>query len=147
MTTRPTRVLVVTDHADADLVVLAAIRERAQRPPVQFRVLVPNPARAEVHMLHPERHDLAAAAERVLQACLPSFETAAGGPVVGSVSIRHDPHDAVEAIMEGEPVDEFLVALTSHGLNRALHLDLPHRLAHFGLPVHVVSQPLTVTAS
>ncbi|MCW2777068.1 MAG: hypothetical protein JWN17_793 [Frankiales bacterium] len=146
MPDRPTRVLVITDHPEPQPALLAAIRERTGRPPVQFRVLVPNPAHAEVHLLHPERRDRADAAERLLRAHLAAFEEAAGGPVGGSVSVRNDPYDGVEAVMAGEPVDEFMVALSASGLSRALHLDLPHRLAHFGLPVHVVAGPVPVPA-
>jgi len=68
-------------------------------------------------------------------------EQAAGGRVIGSVSIRNDPYDAVEETLLDEPIDEFIVALHPHGLTRALHLDLPHRLAHFRLPVSVVVTP------
>jgi hypothetical protein len=51
------------------------------------------------------------------------------------VSVRHDPYLAVEEVVASEPVDEFILALAPHGLLRRLHLDLPHRLAHFGLPL------------
>jgi hypothetical protein len=146
MTARPTRVLLITDHPRAETRVLAAVHDRAARGPVQLRVLSPNPARAEVHLRHPERHDQVAEAERVLHTCLPDFQQAAGGPVTGSVSIRHDPYDAVEETLLAEPVDEFLVAVSAGGLSRALHLDLPHRLSHFGLPVQVVA-PAVVAAT
>jgi hypothetical protein len=145
-TVRPTRVLVVTDHAQVDAAVLEAVRDRATRRPVQFGVLVPNPTRGEMHLLHPERHEHAEQAERVLRACLPGLEAAAGGPVSGSVSIRNDPYEAVEGVLADEPVDEFLVSLHCSGLTRALHLDLPRRLAHFGLPITVVDQPAPVPA-
>ena len=139
MSGRPTRVLVVTDHTDATPELLEAIRGRAEKGAAQFRILIPNPAHAEAHLRHPEHHEKAEAAERVLHDALPAFEAAAGGRVIGSVSIRHDPYDAVEELLLDEPVDEFLVALAPHGLSGALHLDLPHRLAHFGLPVTTVS--------
>jgi hypothetical protein len=132
---RPARVLVVTDRDGATEEVLDAIRERAARGPAQFRVLVPNPARAEFHLVHPERHDKAAEAEWVLRASLPRFEQAAGGHVIGSVSIRHDPYLAVEELMLGEPFDEIIISIAQHHLNRWLHLDLPHRLQHFNLPI------------
>ena len=138
MSGRPVRVLVVTDHSEAPEL-LAAIRRRAAEGPTQFRVLVPNPAHAEAHVRHPERHEKAEQAERVLHDCLPALADAAGGPVIGSVSIRNDPYDAVEETLLDEPVDEFIVSLAHHGLGRALHLDLPHRLTHFGLPVTTVS--------
>jgi hypothetical protein len=133
------RVLVVTDHTEATPELLEAIRGRVGQGPAQFRVLVPNPAHAEAHLRHPERHERAEEAERVLHDSLPAFEQAAGGRVIGSVSIRSDPYDAVEETLLDEPIDEFIVALAPHGLSRALHLDLPHRLAHFGLPVTTVA--------
>ena len=135
---RPARVLVVTDHTTATPDLVAAMRERAARGTVQFRVLVPNPARAEVHLLHPERHDKAAEAERVLRLALPAFEEAAGNHVIGSVSIRHDSFDAIEEMMLNEPVDEIILSLAPHEISRWLHLDLPHRLAHLDLPVLTV---------
>jgi hypothetical protein len=100
--------------------------------------MVHNPAHAEAHLRHPELHERATAAEHVLHDSLPALTEAAGGRVIGSVSIRNDPYDAVEETLLDEPIDEFIVALHPHGLTRKLHLDLPHRLAHFGLPVTVV---------
>jgi hypothetical protein len=133
-------VLIVTDHTEASPALLEAIRRRAAEGPTQFRVLIPNPAHAEAHLRHPERHEKAEQAERVLHDSLPAFAEAAGGRVIGSVSIRNDPYDAVEETLLDEPVDEFIVALAPHGLGRTLHLDLPHRLTHFGLPVTTVAQ-------
>jgi hypothetical protein len=132
---RPARVLVVSDKTAATPELLAAMRDRAARGPVQFRLLVPNPAHAEAHLLHPERHDKAAEAERVLRQALPAFEEAAGGHIIGSVSIRHDPYDAIEETMLSEPVDEIILSLAPHEVSRWLHLDLPHRLAHLELPL------------
>jgi hypothetical protein len=132
---QPVRVLVITDRDGASEEVLAAIRDRAAKGAAQFRVVVPNPAKAEFHLLHPQRHDKAAEAETVLRAALPAFEQAAGGHVIGTVSIRHDPYDAVEEVMLSEPVEEIIVSIAPHHLNRWLHLDLPHRLQHFHLPI------------
>lgn len=137
-TTHPTRVLVVTDHTAATPELLAALRERAGQGAVQFRLLVPNPAHAEAHLRHPERHVKAAEAEKQLREGLAAFEEAAGGHVIGSVSIRHDPYDAVEELMLNEPVDEIIVSVSPHEISRRLHLDLPHRLTHFALPVTTV---------
>lgn len=138
MESRPVRILVVSDKTAATPALLDAIRERAAKGPAQFRLLVPNPAHAEAHLLHPDRHDKAAEAERVLRASLPAFEEAAGGHVIGSVSIRHDPYDAIEETMLSEPVDEIILSLAPHEVSRWLHLDLPHRLAHFELPLVTV---------
>jgi hypothetical protein len=137
-TARPHRILVVTDRTAATPELLRTIEERAWHGPAQFRVVVPNPASAELHLLHPERHDKAAAAEHVLRATLRDLEAAAGGPVIGSVSVRHDPVDAVEQILFSEPIDEIIVSVAEHGVSRWLHQDLPHRLKHLGLPVTTV---------
>lgn len=135
---RTLRILVVTDHAEPTAELRAAIRRRAETGDVRFRLIVLNPARAELHLLHPERHDKAAEAERTLLAAQPQLEHAAGAPVIGSVSVRHDPMDAIEETLFNEPVDEIMLALPAPHVSAWLHQDLPHRLQHFGLPVTVV---------
>jgi len=136
------RILVVTDHAEPTPELISTIRKRAEAGDVQFRVVVLNPARAEVHLLHPERHDKAVEAEQVLRRALPDLESAAGGPIIGSVSVRHDPMDAIEEVIFSEPVDEVLVAVPTHHLATVLHQDLQHRLKHFDLPVTAVGPGL-----
>jgi nucleotide-binding universal stress UspA family protein len=136
---RTLRILVVTDHAEPSDALLEAIAHRAETGEVQFRVVVPNPARAELHLLHPERHDKAREAEQVLRQALPLLERAAGGPVIGTVSVRNDPMDAIEETVFSEPIDEIMIAVAPHGLSTWLHQDLAHRLRHFGLPVTLVT--------
>jgi hypothetical protein len=138
---RVTRILIVTDVAEPSPALVESIRHRHERGPAQFRVVVPNPARAEVHPLHPERHERAREAEAVLREALPTLESAAGGPVIGSVSVRHDPMDAVEEVIFSEPVDEIMLHLAPHGLAHRLHQDLSDRLQHFGLPIQVLPHP------
>lgn len=138
---RVTRILIMTDVAEPSPDLLDALRHRHERGPAQFRVVVPNPARAELHPLHPERHERAREAETVLRQALPALEAAAGGPVIGSVSVRHDPMDAVEETLFAEPIDEIMLHLAPHGLAHRLHQDLSDRLQHFGLPIQVVPQP------
>ena len=129
------RILVVTDHAEPTPELISTIRKRAEAGDVQFRVVVLNPARAEVHLLHPERHDRAREAEDVLHRVVEELEAATGGRVIGSVSVRHDPMDAVEEVLFSEPVDEIMLHVAPHGLSTRLHQDLQHRLQHVGLPV------------
>jgi hypothetical protein len=138
---RTRRILLVTDHAEPTAELEDAIRRRARSGDVQFRLVVLNPARAEVHLLHPERHDKAAEAERALLRALPDLEAAAGGPVIGSVSVRHDPMDAVEETIFSEPIDEIMIAVPTRPLAAALHQDLLHRLAHLEIPVALVTPP------
>ena len=141
MSSSPTRrILVVTDHTPPSQALRAEIRRRAETGDVQFRLVVLNPARAEVHLLHPERHDKAAEAERALLAMLPELRMEAGAPVIGSVSVRHDPMDAIEETVFSEPIDEILLAVSEGHLAARLHQDLPHRLAHLHLPVTRVSE-------
>lgn len=138
------RVLVVTDHTEAAPSLLEAMRRRAAAGATQFRLLIPNPAKAEMHLLHPERHERAAEAEQALRRSLIHFELAAGGPVIGSVSVRHDPYLAVEEVLASEPVDEIILAIAPDGLLRRLHLDLAHRLVHLGLPItNIALSPAT----
>ncbi len=129
------RVLVVTDVAEPSPSLTEAIRQRAQSNDAQFRLVVLNPARAELHLLHPERHDKAAEAEAALRVALPGLSDAAGSPVIGSVSVRHDPMDAVEETIFNEPIDEILIDVPKHRLSSFLHQDLEHRLHHLRIPV------------
>jgi hypothetical protein len=135
---RAQRVLVVTDHVEPTPSLLEALRLRGEQGDVQFRLVVLNPARAEVHLLHPERHDKAAEAEVTLHRVLPRIQETTHCRVVGSVSVRNDPMDAIEATLADEPIDEIMLALPAHHLSTWLHQDLAHRLTHWGLPVQTV---------
>ncbi len=138
MDDRFVRVLVVTEQADPPGDLLEAIRARSESEAATFRVVVPNPARAEIHLLHPQRHAKALEAEIVLFDSLPKIEAAVGRRVIGSVSVRHDVMDAIEEIIYSEPVDEIMLSVAPHGVASWFHQDLPHRLRHLGLPVTVV---------
>ncbi|MDQ1628782.1 MAG: hypothetical protein QOI54_2526 [Actinomycetota bacterium] len=132
---RSHRVLIVTDTAEPSRSLREAIRHRAENGDARFRLIVLNPAQAELHLLHPERHDKAAEAESVLRSTLPQLELAAHAPVIGSVSVRHDPMDAIEETLFAEPVDEIILDVPAHRLSSWLHQDLEHRLVHFHIPV------------
>jgi hypothetical protein len=133
-------VLIVTDKAEPTARLREALRVRGANRDVQFRLIVLNPARAELHPLHPERHDRVAEAEITLRAALPQLEHAARGPVIGSVSIRHDPMDAIEEILLSEPVDEILLDVQQRRVASLLHQDLEHRLARYQVPVTAIRQ-------
>ena len=75
----------------------------------------------------------------MLRQAQPLLERAAGGPVIGTVSVRTDPMDAIEETIFSEPIDEIMLSVAPHGLSTWLHQDLAHRLHHFGLPVTVVA--------
>jgi hypothetical protein len=132
-------VLVVTDQVAATPALLDAVRGRAARGPARFRVLVPNPAAAEWHPGHPERHDKVTRAEHDLADALPAIAEAAGTPVEGAVSIRHDPMDAIEESITRAAFDEIILSSVPHRVSRWLHVDLPHRVTHLGLPVTTIT--------
>ena len=134
------RVLIVSDRVAATEALVDSIRGRMVRGPASFHVLVPNPAPAEWHPGHLERRDKVAEAERVLAAALPEISQAAGGVVDGTVSIRHDPMDAIEEVLGQGAFDEIILATAPHDIEAWLHIDLPHRVAHLGLPVTTVSR-------
>jgi hypothetical protein len=129
------RVLVVTDVAEPSPLLREVIRQRAETHDVRFRLVVLNPARAEVHLLHPERHDKAWEAEAVLLDTVPTLERETGARVIGSVSVRHDPMDAIEETLFNEPIDEIVIDVPTHRFSSLLHQDLEHRLAHHHIPV------------
>jgi hypothetical protein len=58
----------------------------------------------------------------VLRQALPALEAAAGGDVIASVTVFHDPMDAIEHTLQAEPVDEILLAVTPRGWAVRLHL-------------------------
>jgi hypothetical protein len=136
--TQPARVLVVTDRTAATPALLDAIRDRVQRGPAQFRVLVPNPAPAEWHPWHPERRDKVTEAERVLIRALVDIQDAADAAVRGRISLRHDAMAAIEEMLHDEPFDEIMLSVAPHTIERWLHVDLAHRVTHLGLPVTLV---------
>src|SRR3954469_2859753 len=135
------RVLVVTDKVAVSDELLAALRARAERAPIHVQLLVPNPAPAEWHPTHPERHERREAAQRVLSRTVRDISDALGVTVDGVVSTRHDPMDAIEELLHEEAVDELIVATAPHHIESWLHVDLPHRAAHLGLPVTSVVAP------
>jgi hypothetical protein len=75
---------------------------------------------------------------------LPQLELAAHSPVTGSVSVRHDPMDAIEETLFAEPVDEIILDVPPHQFSSRLHQDLRQRLAHFQIPVVTIRHEETV---
>jgi hypothetical protein len=134
-----TRVLVVAHLTADEPVLLEAIRQRAEQGPALFVLLVPNPAQAEWHLLHPERRDKVIEAEQTLDRALPQLSDAAGGAVRGMVSIRHDPMDAIEDAVRNDHFDEIIISAIPHRLAHRLHIDLAHRVLHLGIPVREVT--------
>jgi uncharacterized membrane-anchored protein len=132
------QVLVVAHKTAATPALLDAVRTRAARGPATFHLLVPNPA-ARAELTDHERELHAAQGEHVLELALPLIDQAAGAQAEGSVSTRHDPMDAIEETLREGDFHEVIVSTLPHGVSRWLHLDLPSRVAHLGLPVTTVT--------
>jgi hypothetical protein len=130
-------VLVVAHKTAATPALIEAVRERARRRPARFHLLVPSPVAAEWHPLHPRRHELLDG-EIVLALALPLLSEATGAPVEGSVSVRHDPMDAIEDALAGGGYDEIILSTLPPRVSRWLRIDLPRRVEHLGLPLTTV---------
>ena len=116
---------------------LDAVRERAQRGPATFTLLVPNPA----HGLHKvvDAQDLdAGEAQEVLDSALPKLTDAAGGDVEGIIGDA-DPSAAVQDAMNLRGFDEIIISTLSPKLSRWLRLDLPSKVSGMGVPVTTVT--------
>ncbi|MDX6450029.1 MAG: hypothetical protein QOH16_78 [Gaiellaceae bacterium] len=132
------QVLVVARETAASPALLDAVRTRAERGPATFHLLVPNPA-GHAELTDHERELHTAQGEQVLGRALPLIDQAAGTPAAGSVSIRHDPMDAIEEALREGDFHEVIVSTLPHGISHWLHTDLPSRIAHLGLPVTTVT--------
>jgi hypothetical protein len=131
------QVLVVANKTAATPALLDAVRNRAARSPARFHLLVPNPAaHAELTETERERHHTEG--EHVLELALPLIDQAAGLPAEGSVSVRHDPMDAIEETLRSGDFHEIILSTLPQGVSRWLHTDLPSRVAHLGLPITTV---------
>jgi hypothetical protein len=119
----PAHVLVVANKTAATTALLDAIRERAERgPAVYFHLLVPR----------------SRGAAAVVHRAVPLIELAAHRPVTGEVARREDPMDAIEEALHDGDFDEIILSTLPPSISRWLHADLPHRVAHLGLPLTTV---------
>ena len=138
ITARGAHVLVVAHRTATTPELLAAVRGRAAQGSASFHLLVPNSAE-HAEMTAAERAQHHADAERALALALPQLEEAAGGSAHGTVSVRHDPMDAVEEALRNGTFDEIILSTLPHGLSRWLHIDLPRRIGALGLPTTTIT--------
>jgi uncharacterized membrane-anchored protein len=131
-------VLVVAHRTAATPALLQAIRERAARGSTRFHLLVPNPAE-HAELTEEERQKKHLEGDHVLALALPLIDEAAGSHTTGSVSLRHDPMDAIEETLKNGDFHEMILSTLPRSVSRWLHVDLPHRVAHLGLPVTTVT--------
>ena len=122
------RVLIVANRTAATPPLIAAVRERAERAPCTFTLLVP----ALPDVVDPEDE-----AKKTLELAMPLLEEAAKGPVAGLVG-PSDALLAVERTLVKEHYDEVLISTLPGRVSAWLKRDLPARVERLGLPVTVV---------
>jgi hypothetical protein len=133
----PARVLVVAHKTAATQPLLDAVRQRAQRSPSTFTLLVPNTTHGLHKVVDPE-DQAAGEAQTVLEHAVPALSQAAGSPVEGIVG-DPDPVAAVQDAINLNDFDEVIISTLSARLSRWLKLDLPSKVSGMGLPVTTVT--------
>jgi hypothetical protein len=121
------RVLVVANKTAGSEELTAAMRERAERGPAEFVLLVPATPKGLAHVVDPHERELGAddqceeAAQRLRDAGLPVVEAKAGDA---------EPLAAVEDELntDGDSYDEIIVSTLPKHVSRWLKLDLPSKV-------------------
>ena len=132
------RVLVVANRTAATPALMEAVRERAQRGPASFTLLVPSSAHGLHQLVDPEDQGQSEA-EGTIELALPLLEEAAGKPVEPMIGV-HEPLAAIQdAINLHGPFDELIISTLPKRVSKWLRLDLPHKAAGLGLPVTTVT--------
>lgn len=133
----PIRILVVAHKTAATQPLLDTVRERAERGPCTFTLLVPNAAHGLHKIVDPEDQS-AGEANAVIDKALPLLSEAAGAPVEGIVGAP-DPVAAVHDAINLYGFDEVIISTLPTRLSRWLKLDLPSKVSGTGLPVTTVT--------
>jgi hypothetical protein len=134
---QPARVLIVAHKTAATPALLDAVRERAQRPPTQFTLLVPAAAHGLHKLVDPEDAG-DDEAQATLELALPLLEEAAGSEVDGMIGDA-EPLAAIQDAINLHGFDEVIISTLPTRVSRWLKLDLPHKAAGLGLPVTLVT--------
>jgi len=135
--TEGARVLVVANKTAATPAVIAAVRERAERGPATFTLLVPASAHGLHQVVDPEDQGVSEA-ESVIELAVPLLEEAVDAPVESLIGAP-EPLAAVEDALNVHGFDEIIISTLPSRVSRWLRLDLPSKVAGLGLPVTTVS--------
>jgi len=129
----PAHVLVVAHQTAATNRLLDAVRERAQRSPARFHLVVPQQPHG-MHKLVDPQDAGEDEANRVLAQALPKLSEAAGHDVTGSIG-DSEPLMAIQDAVNLGNYDEIIVSTLPLGVSRWLKLDLVSKARALGLPV------------
>jgi hypothetical protein len=134
---QPARVLVVANRTAATPALIAAVRERAERGPSNFTLLIPNTSTGFERIADPEDH-ADTEAKATLELALPLLEEATGTEVTGMIGAP-EPLDAIQDAVNIHGFDEIILSTLPKRVSRWLKLDLPSKLTGLGLPVTTVT--------
>lgn len=124
----PTSVLIVAHRTAATPRLLEAVRDRAQRGPCAFMLVVPR------GYWDPDTEEAAL----VVELAVPLLEEAAGRHVEAVIGDA-DPLVAVKQVLERTRFEEVIVSTLPERVSHWLRRDLPRRVAQLGIPVTVVT--------
>ncbi len=132
-------VLVVAHQTAATAPLLDAVRERAQRGPARFHLVVPSRPHGLDKVMDPQEHG-EGEARRVLADALPKLTAAAGTKVTGDIG-DSEPLLAIEDAINLGDYDEIIISTLPLGVSRWLKLDLISKVRALGPPVTHVLAP------
>jgi hypothetical protein len=141
----PARVLVVAHQTAATAGLLDAVRERAQRGPAKFHLVVPRQAHGMHKVVDPQ--DVGDDdAQGVLADALPKLTEAAGGQVTGALG-DSEPLMAIHDAINLGSYDEIIISTLPPKVSKWLKLDLVSKARGTGLPVtHVEAMEAGVSS-
>jgi hypothetical protein len=141
----PVNVLVVAHQTAATSGLLDAVRERAQRGPARFHLVVPRQPHGMHKVVDPQDAGVDEA-QRVLDLALPRLSEAAGHQVTGSIG-DPEPLMAIQDAVNLGDYGEIIISTLPLGISRWLKLDVVSKARGLGLPVTHVAAPSKVEAT
>ena len=141
----PVSVLVVAHQTAATPPLLDAVKERAERGPAHFHLVVPRRPHGLAKVADPEEYG-EEEARRVLADALPKLSAVAGHEVTGAIGDA-EPLMAIQDAVNLGDYDEIIISTLPLGVSRWLKLDLVSKARGLGLPVTHVLAPSQVEAT
>jgi hypothetical protein len=141
----PANVLVVAHQTAATSGLLDAVRDRSDRGPARFHLVVPRQPHGMHKVVDPQDAG-ADEAQQVLDVALPKLSEAAGQEVTGSIG-DPEPLMAIQDAVNLGGYDEIIISTLPLGISRWLKLDLVSKARGLGLPVTHVAGPKKIEAA
>jgi uncharacterized membrane-anchored protein len=129
------RILVVANKTQATQALMDAVKARAAIGPANFFMLIPNPEHVAFDR-NTQRHPHG---DELLAKALPMLEGPAGGEVNGRVANSPNAYDDIVEELEGAGYDEIILETPPSHVSHWLHVDLPERIKHLGVPMRTVT--------